>query len=223
MRAALLAAVLALLRPRRSGGGGRGERRADGGGQVARAARGGAGQAARALGAGRRAPLRGRAGDAAVGAGGHAAARCGCATTAPAAARPPTPARSTCAQVGPDRARGPRGWVYKVGNRAGTTGAADPCRPVRHRAAAARRPAAVVLVRAEPRRGLPAHARRAARGRPPSRPVAPLRVTVRGYDDNGRGVPVAGALVRLGGAQALTGADGVATVTVPAARGRRAR
>ncbi len=42
---------------------------------------------------------------------------------------------------------------------------------------------------------------------------------MRGYDDNGRGVAVAGALVRLGGAQALTGADGVATVAAPAARG----
>jgi hypothetical protein len=42
-------------------------------------------------------------------------------------------------------------------------------------------------------------------------------VTIRGYDDSGRGAPVAGALVRLGAAQALTGADGVATVTAPAA------
>ena len=32
-------------------------------------------------------------------------------------------------QVGPDRAGGPRGWVYKVGHRAGTTGAADPSGP----------------------------------------------------------------------------------------------
>jgi hypothetical protein len=48
---------------------------------------------------------------------------------------------------------------------------------------------------------------------------APLRVTVRGYDDNGRGVPVAGALVRLGGAQALTGPDGFAVVTAPAVPG----
>ena len=45
-------------------------------------------------------------------------------------------------------------------------------------------------------------------------------MTVRGDDDNGRGVPVAGALVRLGGAQALTGADGVAVVTAPATPGR---
>src|SRR4051812_36264575 len=31
--------------------------------------------------------------------------------------------------VGPDRAKGRAGWVYKVGNRAGSTGAADPSGP----------------------------------------------------------------------------------------------
>ena len=48
-------------------------------------------------------------------------------------------------------------------------------------------------------------------------PGAPLAVTVRGYDEQGKGVPVAGATVTLGGATATTGADGVATVTAPAA------
>ena len=43
-----------------------------------------------------------------------------------------------------------------------------------------------------------------------------LAVTVRGYDDNGRGVPVAGATVRLGSATAVTDANGVAQVTAPA-------
>ena len=52
-------------------------------------------------------------------------------------------------------------------------------------------------------------------------PGAALRVTVRGYDDAGRGVPVAGATVTLAGATATTGADGVATLTVPDAPGRR--
>jgi hypothetical protein len=42
-----------------------------------------------------------------------------------------------------------------------------------------------------------------------------IAVTVRGYDDNGRGVPVERATVRLGTATALTGADGVANVGVP--------
>ena len=44
-----------------------------------------------------------------------------------------------------------------------------------------------------------------------------LPVTVRGYDDNGRGVTVAGATVRLGSAVATTDANGVAQVTAPAA------
>jgi hypothetical protein len=117
-------------------------------------------------------------------------------------------------KVGPDRAAGPRGWVYKVGRRAGTTGAADPSGPfgtgkrlrggrllwfwcVQNRANGCQR-----TLEARPERSTVA-------------PGAPLRVAVRGYDDNGRGAPVAGALVRLGGAQAPTGADGVATVTAP--------
>ena len=77
----------------------------------------------------------------------------------------------------------------------------------------------MVLVRAGPRgRAASARWRRGPRA-PTVAPGAPLRVTVRGYDDNGRGVAVAGALVRLGGAQALTGADGVAMVTAPGAPG----
>jgi hypothetical protein len=50
--------------------------------------------------------------------------------------------------------------------------------------------------------------------------VAPggmLAVTVRGYDDNGDGVPVAGATVRLGSATAMTDASGAARVVAPAA------
>jgi len=38
---------------------------------------------------------------------------------------------------------------------------------------------------------------------------------VRGYDDNGDGVPVAGATVRLGPATAVTDASGVAQVVAP--------
>ena len=122
-------------------------------------------------------------------------------------------------QVGRDRRGGPRGWVYKVGNRAGTTGAADPSGPfgtgrrlrggqrllwfwcVQDRATGCQR-----TLEATPERSTVA-------------PGGPLRVTVRGYDDNGRGVLVGGAVVRLGGATAVTGADGVATVTAPGVAG----
>jgi len=114
-------------------------------------------------------------------------------------------------QVARERARGAQGWVYKVGNRAGTAGAADPSVRLRDgqrvlwfwcEQSAAGQCQRTLDVRPE--------RSSAARG-------APVRVTVRGYDDAGRGVAVAGARVRLGGAEALTGADGVATVAAPAA------
>jgi hypothetical protein len=121
-------------------------------------------------------------------------------------------------KVGPDRAGGPRGWVYKVRGRAGTTGAADPAGPFGN--GKRLRGGRLLWFWCEQNRA--DGCQRTLEGRPASRsvaPGAPLRVSVRGYDDNGRGVAVAGALVRLGGAQALTGADGVAVLTAPAAPG----
>ena len=118
-------------------------------------------------------------------------------------------------KIGPDRAGGPRGWVYKVGNRAGTTGAADPSGPF----GTGRRLRGGRLLWFWCLQNRAGGCQRTLDARPESSSVAAgalLRVSVRGYDDNGRGVPVAGALVRAGAAQALTGADGVATVTLPA-------
>ena len=43
-----------------------------------------------------------------------------------------------------------------------------------------------------------------------------IRVKVRGYDDQGRGVAVAGATVRVGSASATTDAGGMAELAVPA-------
>jgi hypothetical protein len=124
-------------------------------------------------------------------------------------------------RVGSDRRGGPAGWVYKVGRRTGTSGAADPSGPfgtgrklrtgqrllwfwcVQVRGAACQRtlevsPSATTVA-----------------------PGAPLRVAVRGYDDNGRGVPVPGATVRLGAASATTDASGVAQVVAGAAGAAR--
>ena len=123
-------------------------------------------------------------------------------------------------QIGPDRRRGPAGWVYKVGRRVGTTGAGDPSGPfgtgrrlrggerllwfwcVQARGEACQR-----MLEVSPASSTVA-------------PGAPLRVTVRGYDDSGRGVPVAGATVRLGSATATTDAAGVAQVAAPAGAAR---
>jgi hypothetical protein len=123
-------------------------------------------------------------------------------------------------QIGPDRESGRDGWVYKVGNRVGSTGAADPTGPfgdgrklragqrvlwfwcVKDAADSCQR---TLAVKPEPST---------------SAAGALLRVTVRGYDENGDGVPAGGATVRLGGMTAITGADGVATLLAPAVAGR---
>jgi hypothetical protein len=121
-------------------------------------------------------------------------------------------------KVGPDRARGSRGWVYKLGHRAGTTGAADPSGPFG--TGKRLRGGRLLWFWCEQNRAN--GCQRTLELRPDAStvaPGAPLRVTVRGYNDNGRGVAVAGALVRLGSASALTGADGAAVLTAPATPG----
>jgi hypothetical protein len=113
-----------------------------------------------------------------------------------------------------DRNRGQNGWVYKVGRRAATAGAADPAGPLgRGRLRAGQRVTwfycrlsdggcqrtLALTWRAEP---------------------GTLVATVRGYDNDARGVPVEGATVRAGGTEALTDATGNARLALPAGRYR---
>jgi hypothetical protein len=115
-------------------------------------------------------------------------------------------------RLGSDRNRGQNGWVYKVGRKAASNGAADPAGPFgrgrlrggdtvlwffcRQRANGCQR-----TLEAEPDRTS------AAVG-------DTLRVTVRAYDDRGKGIAAAGVAVHLGTAGAVTGADGIALVPV---------
>jgi hypothetical protein len=115
-------------------------------------------------------------------------------------------------RVGPDTARGRDGWVYKVGHVTGSAGAADPY--------GARLRAGASLLWFWCRSTASGGCQRTLDVKPASThvaPGAPLRVTVRGYDDQGRGVAVGGATVSLGRARATTAADGTATITAPAA------
>jgi hypothetical protein len=122
-------------------------------------------------------------------------------------------------QIGRERAKGRDGWIYKVGRRVGTAGAADPAGPfgTGRTLRAGQQVLWFWCVKDDAcQRTLEIAAPRA---------IAPgglLAVTVRGYDEQGRGVAVAGATVRLGGASAVTGADGVATLIAPTAVGRYA-
>lgn len=126
-------------------------------------------------------------------------------------------------QIGPDREQGADGWVYKVGRRAGSGAAADPAGSF-GTGRKLRRGQRVLWFWCV--KGAADSCQRTLEVAPDakrSEAGAALRVTVRGYDDNGKGARVEGALVRLGGSAALTGAGGVATITAPAAGTYRLR
>jgi hypothetical protein len=104
-------------------------------------------------------------------------------------------------RIGPDRNRGQRGWVYKVGHRAATAGAADPAGPFGHgRLRAGERVTWFYCVRAaDCQRTLEVRAKPMTGG---------IVATVRAYDDAGDGVPVEGAEVTAGAVTGITAADG---------------
>jgi hypothetical protein len=103
--------------------------------------------------------------------------------------------------IGPDRNRGQRGWVYKVGRRAATAGAGDMGGPFgRGRLRAGRRITWFYCVRAgDCQRTLAITTKPTTGG---------IVATVRGYDDAGDGVGVEGAEVKAGSITGITGPDG---------------
>ncbi len=111
-----------------------------------------------------------------------------------------------------ERAAAVNGWVYKVGHRAPGVSAGSP------RVAAGGH--VLWFWCRQGARGCQRTLEVTAR---PARVAAgePVTFTVRGYDDRGRGAPVAGATVRFAGAALSTAADGTVSATVPATPGRR--
>lgn len=111
-----------------------------------------------------------------------------------------------------DANRGQNGWVYKVGRRAATAGAADPSGPFgRGRLRGAQR---VTWFYCRLRNG---GCQRTLELRLRTEPGGVV-ASVRGYDDAGRAVAVAGASVTAGAASALTDAAGEARLALPAGR-----
>jgi hypothetical protein len=110
--------------------------------------------------------------------------------------------------------RGQDGWVYKVGRRAATAGAADPAGPFgRGRLRAGQR---VTWFYCRLRQG---GCQRTLALRLRAEPGV-LLAAVRGYDDEARGLPVEGATVSAGGSETLTDARGEARLPLPAGRYR---
>jgi hypothetical protein len=115
--------------------------------------------------------------------------------------------------------RGLNGWEYKVNNVAGTTGAGDPsgARGNGRRLRAGDR----VLWFWCQASGGGCQRTLEVSGAPSTVAVGQtLSVSVTGYDNQGRGAPVAGAIVTLGSDFASTGANGRATLIAPSMRGR---
>jgi hypothetical protein len=106
--------------------------------------------------------------------------------------------------IGPDLNAGQDGWTYKVGRKAGTTGAADPSGPFGH---GRLRTGAHVL-------WFYCHLSRSSCQRTlsfteiSSSPPGAVVVHVGAYNDDGRGIPAAGATVHVDQASGVTGPDG---------------
>lgn len=112
-----------------------------------------------------------------------------------------------------EREKGRGGWVYKIGRKTPSLGAADLSRRLRDGQR-------VTWFWCE--QDASGGCQRTLETRPDRTAAAPgetLTVTVRGYDDLGRGIAVEGATVTLGSATAVTDAAGTAVVTVPAEPG----
>ena len=117
--------------------------------------------------------------------------------------------------IGRDAERGRGGWVYKVGNRQATAGAGDYAGPLGR--GRLRRRTRVLWFYCVPDSGGRCPRTLAIRVRVQADGVA---VRVRAYDDEGRGVPAAGATVRAGGVSAVADASGLALLALPPGRHR---
>jgi hypothetical protein len=116
--------------------------------------------------------------------------------------------------IGGDRNRGQNGWVYKVGRRGATAGAADPSGPFgRGRLRSGQRVTWFYC------RLRDSGCQRTLELEVSAEPGG-VAVTVRGYDDEGHGVPVAGATVSAGTVSGVTAADGGVRLALPVGRHR---
>ena len=113
--------------------------------------------------------------------------------------------------MGGDTNKGFDGWVYKVGQKLATAGAADPTGPFGRGRLKTGQRITWFYCRLQGQSCQRTLVTRAT-------PTAPgqVTVTVRAYDDRGKSIPAANATVRSGTATAPTGDDGSAVLTLPA-------
>jgi hypothetical protein len=110
-------------------------------------------------------------------------------------------------RIGGDRNHGQDGWVWKVGNKLATTGAADPSGAFGRGLLRSGARITWFYCRLNPTTG---SCQRTLAVKPTPGGGGSLTVTVRSYDDRGRGKLVPGALVTAGSTAAIADANGVA-------------
>jgi hypothetical protein len=111
------------------------------------------------------------------------------------------------------------GWEYKVDEVSGTTGAADPSGP-RGDGRRLRSGARVLWFWCHASGGGCQRTLAVAPAASTATAGGSLKVRVLGYDNEGRGTPIAGAIVTLGSDFASTDSGGRATLIAPTERGR---
>jgi hypothetical protein len=118
--------------------------------------------------------------------------------------RPADAAGLYVSRIRKDAAKGPQGWVYKVGNKVSTVGAGDTSGGL------LKPHARVTWFYCRMRQN---GCQRTLVVKPEALGGGQVKVTVRGYDDRGKAKLVRGATVHLGATTAKTDAKGVARVT----------
>jgi hypothetical protein len=121
--------------------------------------------------------------------------------------------------LGGERNSGQNGWEYKVENASGTTGAGDPSGPMGD-GRTLRSGERVLWFWCEASGGGCQRTLEASPSLSTVSPGASLGVTVTGYENEGRGAPVAGAIVTLGSDFSSTARNGRARLIAPPAPGR---
>jgi hypothetical protein len=123
--------------------------------------------------------------------------------------------------LGGESNHGQSGWEYKVDHVSGSTGAGDPSGP-RGDGRRLRSGAHVLWFWCNAFAGGCQRTLDVAPSATTISPGALLNVTVTGYDNEGRGSPIVGAIATLGSDFASSGAGGAATLIAPRSPGRYA-
>jgi hypothetical protein len=119
------------------------------------------------------------------------------------------------AAIGAQRNQGQSGWEYKVGHVSGTTGAADPSGSLGNGRLLSGGQRVLWFWCVASATGCQRTLDIALSAHGPVSAGSSVTVTVAGYDNEGRGTPVAGATVTLDATRVTTGAAGRVTLPAP--------